>query len=48
MLNILQNGIILSLNGRGSEAALLHPTGRVYQYGSRVEILTNDADGNNR
>ncbi|PNF32407.1 hypothetical protein B7P43_G10079, partial [Cryptotermes secundus] len=43
-----KNGIILSLNGRGSEVALLHPTGRVYQYGSRVEILTNDAGGNNR
>ncbi|CAH0389490.1 unnamed protein product [Bemisia tabaci] len=43
-----KNNIVLALNGVGSAAALLHPNGRVYQYGSRVEILAHDARGNNK
>ena len=33
----------MSMNPSGSECALLHPNGRVYQYGSRVEIMAHDA-----
>ncbi|XP_063984828.1 uncharacterized protein LOC135166495 [Diachasmimorpha longicaudata] len=43
-----KNNIVLSLNGSGSAAALLHPNGRIYQYGSRVEILAHDSHGNNK
>jgi len=46
--NIFQNNIALALSGSGSAAALLHPNGRVYQHGSRVEILGHDAHGNNK
>lgn len=44
----MRSGIVLSLSSSGSSAALIHPNGRVYQYGSRVEILANDAQGNNK
>ncbi|XP_066597460.1 uncharacterized protein fest isoform X2 [Prorops nasuta] len=43
-----KNNIVLSLSGSGSSAALLHPNGRIYQYGSRVEILAHDTHGNNK
>lgn len=44
----MRSGIVLSLSSTGSSAALIHPNGRVYQYGSRVEILANDSQGNNK
>ncbi|CAH0548540.1 unnamed protein product [Brassicogethes aeneus] len=44
----LKNSIILALNASGSSSALLHPNGRVFQYGSRVEILAHDSQGNNK
>ncbi|XP_052119658.1 uncharacterized protein LOC113218383 isoform X2 [Frankliniella occidentalis] len=44
----LKNNIVLALGGNGSSAALLHPNGRTYQYGSRVEILAHDSRGNNK
>ncbi|XP_022902731.1 uncharacterized protein [Onthophagus taurus] len=44
----MRSGIVLSLSSSGSSAALIHPNGRVYQYGSRVEILANDSQGNNK
>ncbi|XP_024945082.1 uncharacterized protein LOC107271848 [Cephus cinctus] len=43
-----KNNIVLSLSGSGAAAALLHPNGRIYQYGSRVEILAHDVHGNNK
>lgn len=43
-----KNNIVLSLSGNGALAALLHPNGRIYQYGSRVEILAHDVHGNNK
>lgn len=43
-----KNNIVLSLAGTGSAAALMHPNGRVYQYGSRVEILAHDIHNNNK
>ncbi|KAG7210406.1 hypothetical protein KM043_011938 [Ampulex compressa] len=43
-----KNNIVLSLSGSGAAAALLHPNGRIYQYGSRVEILAHDTHGNNK
>lgn len=43
-----KSGIVLALSPTGSSAALLHPNGRVYQYGSRVEILAHDSGGNNK
>ncbi|KAF7996122.1 hypothetical protein HCN44_010378 [Aphidius gifuensis] len=43
-----KNSILLSLSSSGSAAALLHPNGRIYQYGSRVEILAHDTYGNNK
>ncbi|XP_026467641.1 uncharacterized protein LOC113371217 [Ctenocephalides felis] len=42
-----KNNIVMSLAGTGSAAALMHPNGRVYQYGSRVEILAHDIHNNN-
>ncbi|XP_026470453.1 uncharacterized protein LOC113374693 [Ctenocephalides felis] len=42
-----KNNIVLSLAGTGSAAALMHPNGRVYQYGSRVEILAHDVHNSN-
>ncbi|XP_049853103.1 uncharacterized protein LOC126334675 isoform X1 [Schistocerca gregaria] len=42
----LKNNILLALSSSGSSSALIHPNGCVYQYGSRVEILANDANGN--
>lgn len=44
----MKNGIILALNSSGSSSALIHPNGSVYQYGSRVEILAVDHQGNNK
>ncbi|KAI4491325.1 hypothetical protein M0802_010258, partial [Mischocyttarus mexicanus] len=43
-----KNNIVLSLSCSGAVAALLHPNGRIYQYGSRVEILAHDTHGNNK
>ncbi|KAK7872997.1 hypothetical protein R5R35_000298 [Gryllus longicercus] len=43
-----KNNIVICLSGCGSAAALLHPNGRVYQYGSRVEIMAHDSAGNNK
>ncbi|XP_070172742.1 uncharacterized protein Fest [Polyergus mexicanus] len=43
-----KNNIVLSLSGSGAAAALLHPNGRIYQYGSRVEIVAHDMHGNNK
>ncbi|XP_043493296.1 uncharacterized protein LOC122518422 [Polistes fuscatus] len=43
-----KNNIVLSLSSSGSASALLHPNGRIYQYGSRVEILAHDTHGNNK
>lgn len=42
-----KNNIVLALSGTGSSSALIHPNGRVFQYGSRVEILAYDTHGNN-
>lgn len=36
------------MSGSGAAAALLHPNGRIYQYGSRVEIVAHDIHGNNK
>lgn len=45
----VKNNIVLALSGAGSAAALMHPNGRVYQYGSRVEIVAHDINhGNNK
>jgi len=35
-----QAGVIISLSASGSKTAILHPNGRVWQYGSRVEVMT--------
>ncbi|KAJ8985185.1 hypothetical protein NQ317_018214 [Molorchus minor] len=43
-----KNGIILALSASGSSSGLIHPNGRVYQYGSRVEIMANDGQGNDK
>jgi len=32
--------VIMALNAAGSSSSMIHPTGRVYQYGSRVEVNT--------
>ncbi|VEN62149.1 unnamed protein product [Callosobruchus maculatus] len=32
----VKNGIVLALSASGSSSGLIHPNGRVYQYGSRV------------
>ncbi|CAD7078019.1 unnamed protein product [Hermetia illucens] len=34
--------VAISLSSNGSSSALIHPNGRVYQYGSRVEIVAYD------
>lgn len=44
----MKNYIVLALNASGSSSALIHPNGRVLQYGSRVEILAHDGQGNNK
>ena len=41
-----QSNIVLAISATGTSVALMHPNGRVYQYGSRVEIRTNDTEGN--
>lgn len=43
-----KNGIVLALSASGSSSGLIHPNGRVYQYGSRVEIMANDGQGNDK
>ncbi|CAG9770169.1 unnamed protein product [Ceutorhynchus assimilis] len=43
-----RNGIVLALSSSGASTALIHPNGRVYQYGSRVEIMANDSFGNDK
>ncbi|XP_011503349.1 PREDICTED: uncharacterized protein LOC105366555 [Ceratosolen solmsi marchali] len=43
-----KNNIVLSLSDSGFASALLHPNGRMYQHGSRVEILAHDVHGNNK
>uniref|UniRef100_A0ABD2WLE5 Uncharacterized protein n=1 Tax=Trichogramma kaykai TaxID=54128 RepID=A0ABD2WLE5_9HYME len=43
-----KNNIVLALSGSGTASALLHPNGRIYQYGSRVEILAHDFHGNDK
>ncbi|XP_060533694.1 uncharacterized protein LOC132706392 [Cylas formicarius] len=43
-----KNGIVLALSASGSSSGLIHPNGRVYQYGSRVEIMANDNHGNHK
>ncbi|CAL8110388.1 unnamed protein product [Orchesella dallaii] len=43
-----QSNIILALGSNGASAALIHPSGSVYQYGSRVEITTPDSVGNTK
>lgn len=44
----LQSKIIISLSPDGDSAALIHPSGLVYAYGSRVEITTTDGNGNTK
>lgn len=39
--------IAISLSSSAGSAALIHPNGRVYQYGSRVEIVAYDGMKNN-
>lgn len=34
--------IAISMAGTANSAALIHPNGMVYQYGSRVEIVAYD------
>ncbi|XP_037085734.1 uncharacterized protein LOC119106233 [Pollicipes pollicipes] len=41
-----KSNIVLAISATGTSVALMHPNGRVYQYGSRVEIRTNDTEGN--
>lgn len=43
-----KNNIILALSRSGAAAALIHPHGRVYHYGSRVEIQARHQQGNNK
>ena len=43
-----KNNIILALSRSGAAAALIHPNGRVYHYGSRVEIQARHQQGNNK
>uniref|UniRef100_A0A1B6MG25 Uncharacterized protein n=1 Tax=Graphocephala atropunctata TaxID=36148 RepID=A0A1B6MG25_9HEMI len=40
--------MVMSLSASGASSALLHPNGRIYQYGSRVEIQAHDVHGNNK
>lgn len=47
-LSLSQSNIILALGSNGASAALIHPSGSVYQYGSRVEITTPDPIGNTK
>ncbi|XP_050311542.1 uncharacterized protein LOC126747090 [Anthonomus grandis grandis] len=43
-----KNGIVLVLSSSGSYSGLIHPNGRVYQDGSRVEIMAIDSQGNDK
>ncbi|XP_014279959.1 uncharacterized protein fest isoform X2 [Halyomorpha halys] len=43
-----KNNIVIAMNPTGSACALLHPNGRVHQYGSRVEIMAHDIRGNHK
>ncbi|KAK9505301.1 hypothetical protein O3M35_009389 [Rhynocoris fuscipes] len=44
----LKNNIVIAMNSTGSTCALLHPNGRVHQYGSRVEIMAYDPRGSHK
>lgn len=44
----MKSRIVISLESSANSAALIHPNGRVYQYGSRVEIVAYDGMHNNR
>ena len=35
-------GISLSLSGCGTQASMIHPCGRVFQYNSRIEVHAQD------
>jgi hypothetical protein len=48
ILNILQKNILISVGPTGQSSAVFHPNGRIYQHGSRVEILAYDCRGNNK
>ena len=48
ILNILQKNIVVSLDQTGQSSAVFHPNGRIYQHGSRVEILAYDCRGKNK
>lgn len=39
--------IAISLANTASSAALYHPNGKIYQYGSRVEVIAYDGMQNN-
>lgn len=43
-----KNNIVIALSRTGASAALIHPKGRVYHYGSRVEIQARHQQGNNK
>ncbi|BES92068.1 Hypothetical protein NTJ_04876 [Nesidiocoris tenuis] len=43
-----KNNIVMAMNSTGSACALLHPNGRIHQYGNRVEIMAYDSRGNNK
>lgn len=43
----MKSRIVISLESSANSAALIHPNGRVYQYGSRVEIVAYDGMQNN-
>lgn len=43
-----QSNIVIAMNSAGSVVAMLHPNGRVHQYGSRVEIMAHDPRGNHK
>ncbi|XP_044735291.1 uncharacterized protein LOC123297613 isoform X2 [Chrysoperla carnea] len=42
-----KNNIVVSVSATGAASGLLHPNGRVYQYGSRVEIMAHDQHSHN-
>lgn len=44
----MKSGVVMTLNATGSSSTLIHPNGRVYQYGSRVKIMALDSQGNNK
>ncbi|GAB0090624.1 uncharacterized protein DMENIID0001_053660 [Sergentomyia squamirostris] len=42
-----QSKVALAISNTGNTSALIHPNGRVYQYGSKVEIVAYDGVGKN-